>query len=98
MDIGRYTPTANGSADTPDISSISASATPSSTRSQGSFRVRMPSMISENSRAFGASNRVSFTPCTSATRPPMPGSTTYSMFPDASLRYFPVGMDASFRT
>ena len=54
LEMGRYTPTAKGSEDTPHSSSISAMKTPTSTRSHGSFWVRMPSMMSAKSCALGA--------------------------------------------
>jgi hypothetical protein len=54
VEMGRYTPTAKGRADTPHSSSIREMNTPSRTRSHGSFWVRMPSMISAKSCALGA--------------------------------------------
>ena len=42
---GRYTPTANASEGTPDISSVMAIITPSSTSPHGSWRLRMPLMM-----------------------------------------------------
>ena len=53
VDSGRYTPTANASELTPDISSTSAIITPSSTSPQGSSRLRMPLMMYDISVAFG---------------------------------------------
>ena len=55
-DSGKYTPTANGSDATPQNSIISANITPMSTKSHGSLRVRMPSMIKANKLALGASS------------------------------------------
>src|SRR5207249_1356176 len=56
VEMGRYTPTANGRELTPQSSITSDSITPINTRLHGSFLVRIPSMIKANKLAFGASN------------------------------------------
>ena len=49
--------------------------TPMSTRPQGSFRVRIPSVTSAMIVALGESSLVIGRPSISRIRPPMPGST-----------------------
>src|SRR5438105_3152655 len=90
--IGRYTPTATGSEDTPISSMAIVRNTPMSTSPQGSLWVRMPSVISAISVALGESRRLSSWPRYSRMRPPMPGSTTYRIScEDGSTRYLPAG-------
>ena len=64
--------------------------TPSSTRPQGSFCVRMPSVTSAMIVALGESSLVTAVPFISCTRPPMPGSTRKAIsFVAGSTRYLP---------
>ena len=93
VETGRYTPTANASAERPHISRTMLMKTPISTSPQGSRCDMIPSMMNDISTGLGAENfDFTFSPLSrSVSWPLMPGSSRYLMRPWSSTRYFPGG-------